>query len=46
MSCQNLHNDHWRSRFLVLLYNTYNGLVSWQISKWKKKKWNNKNTKI
>ena len=28
MSCQNLYNDHWRSRFLVLLYTTYHGLVS------------------
>ena len=38
MSCQNLYNDHWRSRFLVLLYTTYHGLVSWQISDYKKNK--------
>ena len=31
MSCQNLYNDHWRSRFLVLLYTTYHDLVSCQI---------------
>jgi len=38
MSCQNLYNDHWRSQFLVLLYNTYHGLVSWQITDSKNKK--------
>ena len=32
MSCQNLYNDDWRSQFLVLLYTTDHGLVSWQIS--------------